>query len=212
VVIFPENESFDHYFGTYPRATNPPGEPQFTAAPNTPSVNGLSDVLLNNNPNASLPQRLDRSEAVTCSQNHAYAAEQSAFDGGLMDKFVEDTAGGSCGPPRGRSIVMDYYDGNTVTGLWNLAQHFSMNDNSYSSNFGPSTVGALNLVSGQTHGTDIPSAPNTVENNTVIGDPDPKLDDCGSGTQVTMSGKNIGDLLNHANVSWGWFQGGFRPS
>jgi phospholipase C len=106
---------------------------------------------------------------------------------------------------------MDYYDGNTVTALWNLAQHFSMSDNSFSSNFGPSTVGALNLVSGQTHGTDVPTA-SGVENNTVIGDPDPKLDDCASGTQVQMSGKNIGDLLNAHGVSWGFFEGGFRPT
>src|ERR671937_2403531 len=28
VVIFQENQSFDHYFGTYPRAKNPPGEPR----------------------------------------------------------------------------------------------------------------------------------------------------------------------------------------
>ena len=27
VVIFEENVSFDHYFGTYPNAANPPGEP-----------------------------------------------------------------------------------------------------------------------------------------------------------------------------------------
>jgi phospholipase C len=51
-----------------------------------------------------------------------------------------------------------------------------------------------------------------VENNTVIGDPDPKLDDCAGGTQVTMSGRNIGDLLNAHGVSWGFFEGGFRPS
>ena len=43
VVIFQENVSFDHYFGTYPNATNPQGEPAFTAAANTPSVNGLDD-------------------------------------------------------------------------------------------------------------------------------------------------------------------------
>src|ERR1700754_4237944 len=30
VVIFQENRSFDHYFGTYPNATNPAGEPAFT--------------------------------------------------------------------------------------------------------------------------------------------------------------------------------------
>jgi phospholipase C len=210
VVIFNENESFDHYFGTYPNAKNPAGEPGFTAAPDTPSVNGLSDALLTANPNAANPQRLDRSQAVTCSQNHGYGAEQKAFDRGLMDKFVEFTAGGSC---TDKSIVMDYYDGNTVTALWNLAQHFSLNDNSYSTNFGPSTVGAVNLVSGQTHGATPPSGVGGVENGTVIGDPDPAaaLDDCGKGG-VAMSGKNVGDLMNAHHVTWGWFEGGFRPT
>ncbi len=32
VVLFNENVSFDHYFATYPKAANPPGEPAFTAA------------------------------------------------------------------------------------------------------------------------------------------------------------------------------------
>lgn len=51
VVIFQENVSFDHYFGTYPNATNPSGEPGFTPKPNTPTVNGLTGTLLTNNPN-----------------------------------------------------------------------------------------------------------------------------------------------------------------
>ena len=29
VIIFGENISFDHYFGTYPHALNPPNEPAF---------------------------------------------------------------------------------------------------------------------------------------------------------------------------------------
>ncbi len=33
VVIFQENISFDHYFGTYPKALNPPGQPRFIAKP-----------------------------------------------------------------------------------------------------------------------------------------------------------------------------------
>src|SRR5262245_46736934 len=213
VVIFPENESFDHYFGTYPNATNPAGEPKFAAKDDTPSVNGLDPTLLTNNPNSAPPQRLDRSEAVTCSQNHGYGAEQQAFDNGLMDRFVEFTAGGSCAGPRGKSIVMDYYDGNTVTGLWNLAQSFSMSDNSFGTNFGPSTVGAVNLISGQTHGTDAASG-SGVENNTIIGDPQPStdFDDCANAGGVKLSGRNIGDLLNDHKVTWGWFQGGFKPS
>ena len=47
---------------------------------------------------------------------------------------------------------MDYYDGNTVTGLWNYAQHFAMSDNTYGTTYGPSTPGALNVTSAQTYG------------------------------------------------------------
>jgi phospholipase C len=160
VVLFDENISFDHYFGTYPFATNPPGEPAFHALPNTPTVNGLSHTLLTANPNVNDPERLDRSQALTCDMNHGYTAEESAFDGGLMDKFVQDTTGSGCtqsnSPDSGNygpnGIVTDYYDGNTVTGLWNLAQHFTLNDNSHDTQFGPSSPGAINVISGNTHG------------------------------------------------------------
>src|SRR6202045_1224393 len=81
VVIFQENVSFDHYFGTYPNAANPPNEPQFTAAPGTPSVIGLTGSLLTNNPNELVtgnasdnPARLDRTEPVTCDNDHDYSA------------------------------------------------------------------------------------------------------------------------------------------
>src|ERR1700736_3683169 len=87
VVIFQENVSFDHYFATYPNALNPPGEPAFHARPGTPTVNGLSGGLLGGNPNslgsangvgAANPFRLDRSQAITNDQNHAYGPEQAA--------------------------------------------------------------------------------------------------------------------------------------
>ena len=47
---------------------------------------------------------------------------------------------------------MDYYDGNTVTGLWNYAQNYAMSDNNYDTDFGPSTPGALNVISGNDGG------------------------------------------------------------
>src|SRR5262249_920790 len=129
----------------------------------------------------------------------------------LMDKFVQTLAGGSC---TNKNIVMDYYDGNTVTALWNYAQHFAMSDNSFGSGFGPSTPGALNLISGQTHAATPAVAAGNAENGTVIGDPRPLLDDCSptTGTKIQMSGTNVGDLLNANNLTWGWFQGGFKPS
>src|SRR4051812_30903906 len=99
VVIFGENVSFDHYFGTYPNALNPPGEPRFKALPGTPSVNGLTPALLNNNPNlnpangagAANPFRLDRSQALTADQGHGYAQEQSSFNNFAMDLFPLQT-------------------------------------------------------------------------------------------------------------------------
>ncbi len=212
VVIFQENVSFDHYFATYPHAANPPGEPRFTAAPGTPSVNGLTRYLLTHNPNSANPFRLDRSQAMTCDMDHAYAAEQHAADAGLMDRFVESTGAtyDGCNPTQ----VMGYYDGNTVTALWNYAQRFAMSDNSFGTTFGPSTVGALNLVAGQTHGATPANLPNKIANGTVIGDLNPTYDDCSPTDKPTlaMRGTNIGNLLNAAHVTWGWFQGGFRPT
>ena len=67
-----------------------------------------------------------------------------------MDKFVEFT--GNDEEACDSRLVMDYFDGNTVTALWNYAQHFAMSDNSFDTNFGPSTPGAIDLVSGQTGG------------------------------------------------------------
>lgn len=227
VVIFQENVSFDHYFATYPKAKNPKGEPRFLAHKDTPTVNGLSEALLNHNPNRANPMRLGRNEALTCDQEHGYREEQAAFNGGLMDKFVEHTSRDSCSAPliSKPNLVMGYYDGNTVTAIWNYAQHFAMSDNSFNTTFGPSTPGALNLVSGQTWGAvstspvlDTYGVVNTDAKGigTIINDPNPSYDDCSPSKYPTVSmidsNKNVGDLLNSKGVSWGWFAGGFRPS
>ncbi len=222
VVIFQENVSFDHYFGTYPVAANSDSsEPAFRAARGTAPVNGLNGPLLTNNPNLTAPFRLTRAQAVTCDQDHGYSHEQAAFHGGLMDQFVQVVGSSSAGcdvAGYGNKIVMGYYDGNTVTAMWNYAQHFAMSDNSYGTTFGPSTPGALNLISGQTHGATViyGNAAGNVSAGSVIGDPRPAVaqDDCtpATKTQITMSGRNVGHLLNAKNVTWGWFQGGFAPS
>src|SRR5262249_5497803 len=45
VVIFQENISYDHYFGTYPNAQNLPGETRFKAKRHTPTNNNLLTPL-----------------------------------------------------------------------------------------------------------------------------------------------------------------------
>ena len=237
VILFGENVSFDHYFATYPNAANPPDEPAFTAAAGTPDVNGLAAAhLLQNNPNftnaangadAAEPFRLDRTQANTADQNHAYTAEEQAYDGGKADLFPKYTGKGipgGVGAFGSRGEVMGYFDGNTVTALWRYAQAFAMSDNAYTDTYGPSTPGMLNIVSGQTNGllaieTTKASATVAVPSYyvkdgaggiTMINDVDPATDVCSNpNDQVFMAGKNIGDLLNDARISWGGFMAGF---
>jgi len=193
VVLFDENISFDHYFGTYPYAANTDGV-TFRAKPDTLTKNTITNYtsakgLLANtgatvsgsaipgangtagsNPNTQAPFRLGMGQQWICSQKHGYLAEQQAMDADattgvpLMDKFTESTsssptcASTAAPAPAGNlefehnGMAMSYVDGNVVTGLWNYAQHYAMSDNSWADNFGPSTVGAANIASGQTGG------------------------------------------------------------
>jgi phospholipase C len=239
VVIFGENISFDHYFGTYPNAANTGGT-AFTAATGTPTnINNYvtNPTLLTANPNlnaanltnAANPFRLSPNQAATADQDHNYGPEQTAFDSGKMDLFplsvgtadtatlvTETAAPGVAGT---LALTMGYYDGNTVTGVWNYAQRYAMNDHSFGTTFGASTQGAINLVSGQTNGATViqsGAASGVVADGaggfTLIGDEDPAYDVCSSSSAtVQMTGKNIGDLMNAAAtpVTWGFFEGGF---
>jgi phospholipase C len=244
VVIFGENISFDHYFGTYPNAANTGGT-TFTAASGTPTPNNYisNPTLLTANPNENAanlsttansvpanPFRLGPTQAGTGDQDHNYGPEQAAFDNGKMDLFplsvgtadaaalVNETA--APGIAGTTALTMGYYDGNTVTGLWNYAQHYSLNDHSFGTTFGASTQGAINLISGTTNGATVVlsgAASGTVSDGqgglTLIGDEDPAYDVCSStSATVQMTSKNIGDLLNAAGLSWGFFEGGFNLS
>src|SRR3954471_15115658 len=118
VVLFPENHSFDNYFGVYPNALNPAGEPKFVPAVGTPTVNGLSATLRKHNTNLYNPYRIGRADAHTCNPLHQYTAEQLAADGGKMDKFVQSTGPRKPTAECPAKTPMGYYDGNTVTALW----------------------------------------------------------------------------------------------
>jgi phospholipase C len=253
VLIIGENISFDHYFGTYPNAANTDGQP-FHAAPGTPAVDGLPPAtssslppalqhatdLLTGNPNTAQPQRLDSSPIglpgdaggeLTCDQDNNYGPEQGAFDGGKMDRFIQSlgtsTGTSDFGTPCRASTVMDYYDGNTVTGLWNYAQTYSMSDNSYGTTFGGTGQGHINIVSGDTGGVGLISGSPTISTAaspnsqlthdgqggyTITNNVNPYWDDCSTKASVALTGTNIGDELNSAGLSWGYFKGGFRPT
>ena len=118
VVIFQENVSFDHYFGSYPNALNDAGETPFVALATTPrSINNLLTPLdanngfaplegvdlMGKNPNgplgsgaaingsdASNPFRLSPAQRTRL-QDHEDLAEQLADDDGKMDAFPRST-------------------------------------------------------------------------------------------------------------------------
>jgi phospholipase C len=179
VIIFQENASFDHYFATYPVARNSDGT-NFVSRDDTPNVNGLTDgndkfpervriglhdfntnmpapggsspVLVPDPNGGANPFRMTPAQIVTCSNNHDYMGEQNAADSGFMNQFPQQNNSNGAGCSNDGTTVMGYFDGNTVTSLWNYAQRFSISDNSWGTTFGPSTPGAINLVSGQTAG------------------------------------------------------------
>ena len=95
-----------------------------------------------------------------------------------MDKFVSAVGNGTGTQPEGlpcnADTDLDYYDGNTVTAIWNYAQHFAMSDNSFGTTFGPSTPGAINVVSGDTERCDQPS-PTAPSNSAVVADGDGRV-------------------------------------
>ena len=116
--------------------------------------------------------------------------------------------------------VMDYYDGNTVTGLWNYAQHFAMSDDTFGVTFGPSSPGAINLAAGDTGRVDMAHTANSPSISTstspdgdltadgkggysLTNDAQPYWDDCSTRDAVAFRGQNIGDLLNRAPCSPG---------
>ncbi len=126
--------------------------------------------------------------------------------------------------------VMGYFDGNTVTAYWNYAQHFALGDNHFATMAGQSTRGALNLTVGDNYGVlcgpptavygsvpecgaPVSSTQTSAATNGTIGtftnDTDPYWDVCSQGSTAALTGRNIGDLLTAAGVTWGWFQGGF---
>jgi phospholipase C len=285
IVIFGENNSYDHYYATYPKIAysganagdkNEIDQTNFSSTATAPANNNLlaplnpstwaaisNPTLLTANPNgptgsgaafngaaAVNPFLLWNDQAATADQNHSAEPEQLAYDNGAMDQFPGSTGSTASVPApvssdspadtTTKGQVMGYFDGTTVTALWNYSQAFSMNDNAYTSQFGPSTPGAINLISGQTNGlsatlnlipgttgvqggTCTPTSSNSCTTSagtaipdgqggfTLVGDADPIGDVCSTGTvEVSMAGKNIGDLLNAQNVTWGWFIGGFN--
>lgn len=124
IIIFQENRTFDHYFGTYPGANGLP------ANISLPITKG-SNITVK-------PFHLNK--LCTPDMHHDTPAASVAYDGGKMDGFVYG---------ENSSVTMGYYVNSDIPYYWNYAQNYVLMDNFYSSQMGASLTNHLYIISGQ---------------------------------------------------------------
>ena len=205
IIVYQENISFDHYFGTFGQGSN--GIPAGASVTHTPSGIAYS------------PFQLDgQTQDATCDVDHGYADMIKMADHGAMDLYTQlgnnkavtnpsSTSSGTCPSldtdRTDPALALGYYAGTPgdaaapLQNYWSLASHYTLADNFFQGVYGPSTPGAEWLVA--------------ATNNTV-GDPNPNGDLCESdysGSFAQRDIPNLGAEATGAGVSWAWFQGGF---
>lgn len=127
IILYEENRTFDHYFGTYPGA------------------NGL-DL------NKALPVSLGSAQTLrpfhlttktTPDLSHASEAARLSYNNGKMDGFIYAEQS---------ELTMGYYDYRDIPYYWDYASKFVLTDNFFSSQMGPSLTNHLYLIAGQSGG------------------------------------------------------------
>lgn len=185
VLIFKENRSFDHMFGTMA------------------GVNGASKGKVSTGQTVSLSHAPDRSGNYA----HSWEAVKTAINGGKMDAF-DETPG--CEPPYG---CYSQYSQKDIPNYFNYAQHYLIADNFFSSLTGPSYPNHLYTIGSQSGsavgnplfhgkglqiwGCDSPAGTTVLaydSNTQLYSDISPCLDF-----------RTLGDLLSAAGISWKYY-------
>ncbi|MHB8416454.1 MAG: alkaline phosphatase family protein [Myxococcales bacterium] len=147
-IIFQENRSFDHYFGTFPGADGFPRLPDGGFAACVPQLDGGPCVR---------PFH-DRAD-VNAGGPHGAANATADIDDGGMDGFVveQQKAGTGCkqgdpscaGSRLGVALhdAMGYHDDRELPNYWKYAETFALQDHLYQSNASWSLPSHLFLVS-----------------------------------------------------------------
>jgi phospholipase C len=147
-VIQQENHSFDNYFGTFPGANG--------------FANATSSQLSQQDPadgKVVTPFKLTDPDGVGPDQDRAVLITK--FDGGKMDQFVSgeynDEAQAYNNGDQGVGTdteedalqTMGFYDCDTIPYLWMYAKNFTLYDNYFEADTGPSTLGNVQLFASQ---------------------------------------------------------------
>ncbi len=165
-VIFNENESFDHEYGTFPGANglfSTGTRPRDAAA--TP---GFNQTYIDSSTGTTVtvrPFRLGPEQNATFmdSVDHGHqslARKLHVIDGApRMDGFAQVEFDGHTGPVKtpddiaaGRqraNLVMSYIDCDTIPFFWRYASRFTLFDNIFATEDTPSTPNAIAMIAGQ---------------------------------------------------------------
>ena len=231
VVVFQENNSFDHYFGTYPNAANTDGTP-FTRRRGTPAVDGLTPKLLTHNPNSAQPLRLGGQAAGDLRPGPRIHRGAEGIQRRRDGQVRREHRGGAGRGVQGAALwarragdgLLRRQLGDRVMELRaalraerQLVQHHVRSVDAGRAEPGHRADprrGQGVHARRKTFPRRGSARQRRQQQGTVIGDPQPYGDDCSTRDQVQFSSanKNIGDLLNAKAVSWGFFQGGFKPT
>lgn len=199
IILYQENISFDHYFGTYGHGVN--GIPAGVKLSHTSAAGTFGPYSPNLLSGAT--------QAFTCDVDHGYTDMIRMGDHGTMDMYLQfgnnktvpnPSSSTNCPSfeknPAGPALALGYYDGSTLQNYWSLANNYVLADNFFQGVYGPSTPGAEWLVA---------ATNNTVHDPNPIGD---TCDDYGASISP-KSIPNLGAEASARGVTWAWFQGGF---
>jgi phospholipase C len=156
-VIYQENRSFDSYFGTFPGADGIYSSPSTETPGFSQQIESTDGTYQTIHPFRIGPAQF---AADTEDVGHGHPALVSKIDvtaaGPKMDKFalVEEQAHTTGAKPslaakQYGELTMAYEDCDTIPLLWNYANRFTLFDHIFQSHIGPSTLGALEIISAQ---------------------------------------------------------------
>ena len=201
IVIMQENRSFDHYFGTFPKADGLP--------------------MQNNVPSTCIPDPVGKTCARPFVEHqdrnggapHSSAAAAKAIDGGKMDGFVAVASGvkSQCrsatdpncneGGGAGAERVMAYHVQSDIPNYWAYAKNFVLQDRMFEPVASWSLASHLYMVSGWSANCSDPDDPETCQSDIARPKPKPDVETPYGWTDLTW-------LLNRNHVTWGYYLDG----
>ena len=170
VVIMQENRSFDNYFGTYPGANGIPEGVCVPLSPDNPKIGCVKPFL--------------STTAVSADMPHGYQSSIAAYDNGKMDGYMI--------AENENPQTMSYYDNNTIPYYWNLARHYVLADNFYSSVLSYSLPNHWYAVAGQAPATSLFYTMHRPPNNNILNQNENASTIAGGNSNTSGSTTNFG--------------------